>query len=80
MRLTKNGIKYTYDGDKLLREEHPGYALTYFYGIDGIIGFTDSTQKNCAFFYRKNLQGRYYDPEIGRFRKTRGKNGKVFLD
>ena len=26
MRLTKNGIKYTYDGDKLLREVHPGYA------------------------------------------------------
>ena len=39
MRLTKNGINYTYDGDKLLREVHPGYALTYFYGIDGIIGY-----------------------------------------
>ena len=57
VRLTKGSVKYYYDGDKLLREEHPGYALTYFYGIDGIIGFTDSTQKNCAFFYRKNLQG-----------------------
>ena len=37
MRLTKNGIKYTYDGDKLIREVRNTVLKSY--AIDGGLKF-----------------------------------------
>ena len=47
MRLSKNSIQYTYDGDRLLKEDRNGTPIYYYYGVDGIAAF----EYNGEYYY-----------------------------
>jgi len=63
VRTSKNGIKYFYDGHRLIKEEHTDYSLWFFYDERGIAGFTKSgnansvTSSDTSYYYRKNAEG-----------------------
>lgn len=66
VRVTKNGIKYFYDGQRLLKEEHADYSLWFYYDDRGVAGFTKSAsadlitaqeKNNSTYVFRRNLQG-----------------------
>ena len=54
MRLSKNSIQYTYDGDRLLKEDRNGTPIYYYYGVDGIAAFEYNGE---YYYYVKNLLG-----------------------
>ena len=67
-RYQKNDDRYVYDnGGKLIRELRNGESLIYFYGVDGICGFShrynysyndgNHGYSEKLYFYKKNLQG-----------------------
>ena len=63
VRTSKNGIKYFYNGQNLIKEEHTDYSLWFFYDERGIAGFTKSanansvTSSDTSYYYRKNAEG-----------------------
>ena len=71
---------YSYDawGNHTVYDEY-GDVNTYY----GTIGNINPIRYRGYYFDTEIglylIQGRYYDPEIGRFRETKGKNGKGFF-
>ena len=58
IRTAKNGITYTLDGNKILKQSGNGIDLTFYYGLNGIVGFH---YNNTDYYYAKNLQGDVYE-------------------
>ena len=54
IRTKKNSITYTLDGSRILRENRSEGTLTYYYGVEGLMGFR---YDGADYYYRKNLQG-----------------------
>ena len=54
MRLSKNDIQYTYDGDRLLKETRNGKTIYYYHGVDGIAAIIYNANK---YTYVKNMLG-----------------------
>ena len=54
MRLTKNNVKYTYDGEQLLKEDRNGTKIYYYHGTDGIAAFE---YNGAYYYYAKNMFG-----------------------
>ncbi len=54
IRIKKNNTYYTLDGSKILKETTGSTTITYYYGVNGVIGFR---YNGTDYYYRKNLQG-----------------------
>ena len=54
IRIKKNSTSYTLDGSKILKETTGSTTITYYYGVNGVIGFR---YNGTDYYYRKNLQG-----------------------
>ena len=54
IRFKKNTITYSLDGDKILKETDGTNTITYYYGVNGIVGLN---YNGVDYYYRKNLQG-----------------------
>lgn len=49
-----NPTTYTLDGNRILKETDGTKTLTYFYGLNGVVGFR---YNNTDYYYVKNVQG-----------------------
>ncbi len=54
VRIRKNQTVYLVDGERILQETDGETVTTYFYGLNGVIGFHFN---GMDYYYRKNLQG-----------------------
>ena len=54
IRFKKNNTIYTLDGNKILKETDGTKTISYYYGVDGVVGFN---YNGNDYYYRKNLQG-----------------------
>ena len=54
IRFKKNNTVYTLEGNKILKEIDGSKTLTYYYGVNGVVGFNYNKKD---YFYCKNLQG-----------------------
>jgi len=54
IRFKKNNITYSLDGDKILKETDGTNTITYYYGVNGIVGLN---YNGVDYYYRKNIQG-----------------------
>lgn len=53
-KTTESSSKYIYDGNTLIAEQRDNEWIYYFYGVDGVAGFSCNEGK---YLYRKNIQG-----------------------
>ena len=58
LRIKKNYKTYVLDGDKIINETDYNGTLTYYYGLNGVIGFNYNGED---YYYRKNILGDVLD-------------------